>query len=423
MGGGEAGDGVAFHVDGGSGGLLIEGGFLGGGRERCVGAGEGLVWCGGPWDESRDGSIAGLTINDMGWVDKGAGRQGRVEAPGDAEAEEGGGAVVDEVLGCHGCAVGRAAADGDVEAECAGEPGLGLHADDDSEHDVMVADLVDWGEGGLIIACIFEAIWGSLDFLGRRLMRIGFVVAAMLAVALPAAARDWTVVRFGMDATYPPFESVDPSGAIVGFEVDYAKALCVKMKVSCTFQNQDWDGVIPALLANKFDVIFSSMNMTPARAQRLLFSDMYYATAPVWVTAAGTKSDDVSPTALKGKSVGTQSSTIFAAYLDKLYPGVDIKLYPGGDEPFMDLASGRLDYTVGDILVAEKFMAGHAGCCRIVTEIPRTPDIFGPGVAAAFRPTDTDLAAMFNKAIAEADADGTYKQIAARYFKIDIRGK
>ena len=254
-------------------------------------------------------------------------------------------------------------------------------------------------------------------------MRIGFVVAAMLAVALPASAKDWTTVRFGMDATYPPFESVDSSGAIVGFEVDYAKALCIKMKVTCTFQNQDWDGVIPALLADKFDVIFSSMNVTPARAQRLLFSDMYYATAPVWVTAAGTKSDDVSPAALKGKTVGTQSSTIFAAYLDKIYPGLEVKLYPGGDEPFMDLASGRLDYTVGDILVAEKFIAGHSGCCRIVKEIPRTPDIFGPGVGAAFRPADKDLAEMFNKAIAEADADGTYKQIAAKYFKIDIRGK
>lgn len=254
-------------------------------------------------------------------------------------------------------------------------------------------------------------------------MRIGFVVATILVMALPAAAKDWTVVRFGVDATYPPFESVDQSGAIVGFEVDYAKALCVKMKVTCTFQNQDWDGVIPALLASKFDVIFSSMNMTPVRAKRVLFSDMYYATPPVWVTAGGTKSDDVSLAALKGKTVGTQSSTTFASYLDKLYPGLEVKLYPGGDEPFMDLANGRLDYTVGDILVAEKFIAGHAGCCRIIKEIPRTAEIFGPGVGAAFRPEDTDLAALFNKAIAEADADGTYKQIAAKYFTMDIRGK
>ena len=85
-----------------------------------------------------------------------------------------------------------------------------------------------------------------------------------------------------------------------GWEIDYGKALCAKMQVTCTFQNQDWDGVIPALLASKFDVIFSSMNETPARAQKVLFSDVYYATAPVIMTTMANKSDDVSPAALKG---------------------------------------------------------------------------------------------------------------------------
>jgi len=246
---------------------------------------------------------------------------------------------------------------------------------------------------------------------------------ATLLAGASAQAKEWTTVRMGMDATYPPFESVDPSGQIVGFEVDYGKALCAKMHVTCTFQNQDWDGIIPSLLAGKYDVIFSSMNMTPARAQKVLFSEMYYATAPVWITQGGTKSNDVSPAALKGKTVGAQSSTVFAAYLEKEYKGIDVKLYPGGDEPLIDLASGRIDYAINDILVAEKFIEKNPGCCRIVSEIKRTPDVFGPGVGAAFRPEDKDLAAMFNKAIDEADADGTFKKIAATYFKIDIRGK
>ena len=250
--------------------------------------------------------------------------------------------------------------------------------------------------------------------------------AALLAATLapaPAAAKEWTTVRIGMDATYAPFESVDPSGKIVGFEVDYANALCAKMKVTCTFQNQDWDGVIPALLSGKFDVIFSSMNTTPARAQKVLFSDVYYATPPVLVAGSAIKGNDTSLAAMKGKSIGAQSSTVHANYVEKNYPGIEVKLYPGGDEPFLDLASGRIDYVAGDILVAQKFMEKNPGCCRIVQEIPRTPDIFGPGVGAAFRPDDKELAAMFNKAIAEADADGTYKSIADKYFKINIRGK
>ncbi len=247
-------------------------------------------------------------------------------------------------------------------------------------------------------------------------------LAACLA-ASAANAKDWTTIRVGMDATYPPFESVDSKGQIVGWEVDYANNLCSRMHVTCTFQNQDWDGIIPALLSGKFDVILSSMNETPPRAKRVLFSDVYYATAPVWVTQAGTKSDDISLAAMKGKSVGAQSSTTFANYLDKNYKGIDVKLYPGGDEPFADLASGRLDYVVSDILVAEKFIEKTPGCCRIVTKIPRDPDVFGPGVGAAFRPDDTDLDAMFNKAIAEAQADGSIKKLSEQYFKMDISTK
>jgi polar amino acid transport system substrate-binding protein len=252
---------------------------------------------------------------------------------------------------------------------------------------------------------------------------LGLIGLAACIAGGTAEAKEWKTVRIGMDATYPPFESVDSSGKIVGWEVDYGNALCAKMHVTCTFQNQDWDGVIPALLSGKFDVILSSMNMTPARAKKVLFSDMYYATAPVWVGQASNKATEVTMESLKGKTVGTQSSTVFANYLDKNFKGADVKLYPGGDEPFLDLASGRTDFVVGDILVAKGFIEKNPDCCRIIAEIPRTPDVFGPGVGAAFRPEDKDLAAMFNKAIAEVDADGSYKTMEAKYFKIDIRGK
>ena len=250
-----------------------------------------------------------------------------------------------------------------------------------------------------------------------------FGLAAGLAVS-QANAKEWKTVRFGTDATYAPFESVDPSGKIVGFEVDYGMALCERMKVTCTFQNQDWDGIIPALLAGKFDVIFSSMNITEERKKKVMFSDMYYATPIVFAGQASNKSDDVSPAALKGKTIGTQSSTIHANFLEAFYKDSNIKLYPTQDEPNLDLASGRIDYVVGDGLVeADFFEKKGNGCCRVISEIKRVPGIHGPGVGAAFRPDDTDLRDMFNKAIGELDADGTYKKIEAKYFKQDIRGK
>ncbi len=256
-------------------------------------------------------------------------------------------------------------------------------------------------------------------------MKRRIVAGALLALSLslPAAAKEWTTVRIGTDATYAPFESVDPQGKIVGFEIDYANALCAKMHVTCSFQNQDWDGIIPALLGGKFDAVISSMNLTPARAKRVLFSDVYYATAPVWVTTNGNKNDDISPGALKGKTIGTQSSTTFANYLEKNYKGFEVKLYPGGDEPLADLANGRLDYVVLDTLVTEKFIEKNPGCCRIIAEIPRDAEVFGPGVAVAMRPDETELKDMVNKAIREAAADGTFDKLQKQYFKVDISPK
>lgn len=238
-----------------------------------------------------------------------------------------------------------------------------------------------------------------------------------------AQATDLKNLRFGMDASYAPFESVNPQGEIVGFEVEYAKAICAKIQATCTFQNQDWDGIIPSLLASKFDVIFSSMNITDARKQKVAFSQVYYATPPVFVGQSAA-TGDVSPASLKGKSIGTQSSTIHANYLEKMYPNSDIKLYPTQDEPNLDLANGRLDYVVGDGLVEKTFLDKNGkGCCKIVATIERIPGIHGPGVGAAFRPEDTALRDQFNKAIDDLDADGTYKTIAAKYFDVDIRGK
>jgi polar amino acid transport system substrate-binding protein len=251
-------------------------------------------------------------------------------------------------------------------------------------------------------------------------MRLLLAAGLAMGIAGAAQAKDWKVVRIGVDATYPPFESVDPSGKIVGWEIEYGNALCAKMGVTCVWQNQDWDGIIPALLSGKFDVIVSSMNETPARAKRVMFSNVYYATPPVWVTQASTKSDDTSPAFMKGKTIGVQSSTVFAAFLEKDYKDADMKTYPGGDEPLTDLANGRLDYAINDILVAQKVISKNPGCCRIIKEIPRDPTVFGPGVGAAFRPDDVDLKNMFNKAIAEVKADGTFKKLADKYFTINI---
>ena len=166
-------------------------------------------------------------------------------------------------------------------------------------------------------------------------MRPSYLLAVLCLAAglaaqacVPAHAKDYKTLRIGTDASFAPFESVNQQGQIVGFDIDYANAICAKINVTCTFQNQDWDGIIPSLLSNKFDAIFSSMDITAERKRQVIFSDMYQATPPVFVGQNSNKSNDVSPAALRGKTIGAQSSTVHAVFLEKLYAGSEIKLYP-----------------------------------------------------------------------------------------------
>src|SRR6266496_5324496 len=118
-------------------------------------------------------------------------------------------------------------------------------------------------------------------------MRVARLLAAALLAILAtsplAAAKEWTTIRIGTDATYPPFESIDASGKFVGFDIEIMNAICDELKVKCEYINQDFDGIIPALTAGKFDVIDSSISITEERKKTIDFTDKYYNTPPAIV--------------------------------------------------------------------------------------------------------------------------------------------
>ncbi|QIB35878.1 ABC transporter substrate-binding protein [Ancylobacter pratisalsi] len=244
--------------------------------------------------------------------------------------------------------------------------------------------------------------------------------AAALAIGAGVAHAEIKKVRIGTEGAYPPFNSVDTSGQLVGFDIDIAKALCEKMKVECTFVAQDWDGIIPALLAKKYDAIVASMSITDERKEKVAFTIPYYLTPGNFIAPKDTKITDISPEALKGKLIGAQSSTTGATYLEDKYKGSDIKLYPTQDEANADLASGRLDAVLADKFVLyewlEKTDAGK--CCKFIS--PDLPGVNPDGTGIAVRQDDNELREMLNKAIKEIQADGTYAKINAKYFPFPI---
>jgi lysine-arginine-ornithine-binding protein len=251
-------------------------------------------------------------------------------------------------------------------------------------------------------------------------MRMPQIAAAVLAAALSvgaAAAKDWTTVRVGIEAAYPPFNGLNANKELVGFDVDIANALCAKMKVECTFVAQDWDGIIPALLAGKYDAIISSMSITDERKQVVDFTDKYYTNSLTFVGPKDSGITDVTPAGLAGKTLGAQSSTVSASYLEENYKGSDIKLYPTQDDAYLDLAAGRLDAVLADVGPSNLWLAsGDGACCGFIGEAVVKDDQIG----IAVRKEDGDLKEMLNKAIAAIVADGTYAAINEKYFPFSI---
>ena len=251
-------------------------------------------------------------------------------------------------------------------------------------------------------------------------MKIAKLFAAAAVLALTAATAQAETVRIGTEGAYPPFNSVDSSGQLVGFDIDIAKALCEKMKVECTFVAQDWDGIIPALLAKKFDAIVASMSITDERKEKVAFTAPYYQTPGSFIAPKDTKITDISPAALKGKTIGTQSSTTAAVYLEEKYKDSEIKLYPTQDEANADLAAGRLDGILADKFVLYEWLekSSDGKCCTFVG--PDLKDVNPQGTGIAVRKEDNALREKINAAIKEIVADGTYKKINAKYFPFDI---
>ncbi|NBZ86180.1 transporter substrate-binding domain-containing protein [Stagnihabitans tardus] len=251
------------------------------------------------------------------------------------------------------------------------------------------------------------------------------LLAAVATMALGTAAFA-EPVKIGVAAEpYPPFTSPDASGNWVGWEVDFMNAICKQAQIECVITPTAWDGIIPALTSGQIDVIMSSMSITAERAQTIDFSDKYYNTPAMIVTAKGS---GITPDAagLTGKIIGVQVSTTHEAYTQKYFASVaaEVKTYQTLDEHNQDLAAGRVDAVMGDSIAMDAFLKSEAGmaCCESVGAVADDAEILGAGVGFGLRKGDP-LLPKLNEAIAAIRADGTYDAISKNYFDFDIYGK
>jgi polar amino acid transport system substrate-binding protein/arginine/ornithine transport system substrate-binding protein len=260
----------------------------------------------------------------------------------------------------------------------------------------------------------------------RPARRLVLAVAVMTGLATPhlagAQAPGWAKVRVGVEGNYPPFSRMGPDGKLSGFDIDMALAVCERIKAECTLVQQEWDGMIPALAARKFDMIVASMTITDERKRAVDFSDPYYDVPSRFVARAGAFRDHT-PADFKGRKIIVLRNSPRAKYLAERYKDSEVLLVNKETDIYLELVAGRGDVGFGSSVVSsEAFLKRPEG--RGFAQVGATVRLDGgaAGVGIAFRKGDDALREKVNAALRAIRADGTYKRMADRYFDFDISG-
>ena len=251
-------------------------------------------------------------------------------------------------------------------------------------------------------------------------------------------------IRIGTEGAYPPWNNLNSAGELEGAEIDFGNEACKRMGVTCEWVTQDWDGIIPALLQGKYDIIIAGMSITEERKEKVNFTTGYMTDgarfavlknsglanlniagmAKVNLNNAGGKEQAAIGqliAAMDGKTVCVQSSTIHQNFLEKHMSGaVDVKLYQAVDDHNLDLAAGRCDAVLADVGSIIDFMESDGGIDVAFTGPTFSGGVFGDGVGGAVRKEDTEILEMWNAAIAEMSKDGTTAEITKEWFGRDI---
>ncbi|SHH09848.1 transporter substrate-binding domain-containing protein [Cognatishimia maritima] len=255
--------------------------------------------------------------------------------------------------------------------------------------------------------------------LTKTLVASALTAATLIAGGMASAE----TLRLGVEGAYPPFSKKEADGSLSGFDIDIAKALCAELERECELVEQEWDGMIPALLANKYDAIVASMSITEDRKKKVDFTNKYYDTPTRFIAKEGAQFE-LTKEGTAGVKIGLLRGTTMQCYVEKHFPDADIKLYNTQEDVFADLVAGRLDMQVNNTLQAiDGFLntdqgQGFAFLGGNLDDVA----CLGEGTGIAVRKGDS-LTAELNAAIEAIRADGTYKAINDKYFAIDIYGK
>ena len=234
------------------------------------------------------------------------------------------------------------------------------------------------------------------------------VLFAILATAALACSGAPEATRMGSEGAYPPYNFINEAGEIDGFERELGDELCRRAELECTWVTNDWDSMIPNLVADNYDTILAGMSITEEREEVIDFTQPYFPpTASAYIALAGAGED-----VLSGK-VATQTSTIHADYLSGIGPPpLEFAL---AEEPVAAVLSGEADAALADKTFLNDFVANSGG--QLVFVGPEV--MLDSGVGVGVRETDGELKDELNKVISAMKEDGSLNALIKKWFGED----
>jgi octopine/nopaline transport system substrate-binding protein len=228
------------------------------------------------------------------------------------------------------------------------------------------------------------------------------LVSSLLLCGVSAQAKEWKSITIATEGSYEPWNLTLPGGKLGGFEPELMADLCQRMAIQCKLVVQNWDGMIAGLNAGKYDVIMDALVITDDE------KTVEPAIAPL-------------KAALKGKTIGIASGTVYTPFIDKYFKEVaDVREYTSSADAILDLQAGRIDAVFDDVTFAQSMLARPDNRNLSFSGPQLGGPIWGEGEAMGVRMADNDLKARLDQAIKAALADGTVKKLSEKWFKTDV---
>ncbi|MEQ8266315.1 MAG: transporter substrate-binding domain-containing protein [Parvibaculum sp.] len=234
-------------------------------------------------------------------------------------------------------------------------------------------------------------------------------------------------IRILTEGDYPPFNYRTEAGALSGFDIELAQALCERMAADCAFEVRPWNELLPSLKRGEGDAVVASMLIpapgreSPASDRNVVFTQSYYSTPGHFAARKNAVPPAATPDALSGRRIAVQAGSAHQAFALAHFSTALLLPFSSPESAQAALAEGRADLIFADRNALLRWTSGDAGiCCRLVGPDYGDAAYFGEGAGIALRADDEALRSRFNEALSALVADGTYARISARYFSMSI---